>query len=311
MEKLFFLLFLPLLPFLSVAQTSVYHPFPDSNAFWNVDAQGCCVYDCPGPPYPNPILYDSRFSYYLSDDTIINSLSYHKLNKSSGTVYEHCAVGNYVSNYFVFPGSFEGCIRQDTALRKVFFVYPGQTQEFTLFDFSLNVGDTLTGGTDNWGTDNVVTSIDSILVNGSYRRNFMFNNGLVNVIEGIGGNFGLLGPVHPFEYSESLSCFSQDFQNIYPDTGNCLMISQITPISKNETVKLYPNPFSGQTRIQLTTEMLPGNLNIYNSCGELIHSCKVNSPEYLLDLSGVKKGIYFYTVSGNTSGAVSGKLVIN
>ncbi len=52
------------------AQTSVYHPFPDSNAVWNME---CYVW--PGCVSQPPFEY---FSYTIAGDTVINSATYHK-----------------------------------------------------------------------------------------------------------------------------------------------------------------------------------------------------------------------------------------
>ena len=49
-------------------QTNVYHPFPDSNAVWNVQFSAglLCV-------------YGEQYSYVIAGDTIIGSFLYHKL----------------------------------------------------------------------------------------------------------------------------------------------------------------------------------------------------------------------------------------
>ncbi len=52
-------------------QTSVYHPFPDSNAVWNFHFQWYCFANGTADEY---------YSITISGDTIIGSQTYHKLS---------------------------------------------------------------------------------------------------------------------------------------------------------------------------------------------------------------------------------------
>src|SRR3954469_22817274 len=110
----------------SKAQTSVYHPFPDSNAIWNVSAQGCCFSYCPPPGSGNPVLDDFIFSYSIKGDTIINSVAYLKLYKA-GSVHSHCALGNYIDYWSPF-NDYAGGYRQDTLLKHVYFINTFNTE---------------------------------------------------------------------------------------------------------------------------------------------------------------------------------------
>src|SRR5690349_5355002 len=97
-------------------QTSVYHPFPDSNAMWNVYAQGysgnmCSIVD--------PIYTEYFFSYFISGDTVINTISYHKIY-SSGYSHEHCVMDNTVDNWWSWDSLYEFSLRQDVISKKVF-----------------------------------------------------------------------------------------------------------------------------------------------------------------------------------------------
>ena len=69
MKKLL-LLFSTMLTLFANGQTSVYHPFPDSNAVWNIHFQLYCFANGTG---------DENYSITISGDTLINSQTYHKL----------------------------------------------------------------------------------------------------------------------------------------------------------------------------------------------------------------------------------------
>ena len=52
------------------AQTTIYHPFPESNAMWNVLYE---YYD-EGEP-----LIRHRYSYFMNGDSVIAGTTYHKI----------------------------------------------------------------------------------------------------------------------------------------------------------------------------------------------------------------------------------------
>src|SRR5688572_13337561 len=155
----------------SQAQTNIYHPFPDSNAVWNVFASGCCTASCPGP-INDPVIDDFTFSYFISGDTLVNGLTYHKLYKS-GSHHQHCVLGTSVDNWNFYNNVPAGVFRQDTAAKQVYKL-ASFNQECLLYDFNLNIGDTLKGDCMNWGSCAIVTSIDSVLVGGNYRTRYNF-----------------------------------------------------------------------------------------------------------------------------------------
>src|SRR5688572_22889164 len=122
------------------AQTSVYHPFPESTAMWRqrgvVLGLNCC---CSGP---GPCHREDEFEYILQGDTVIGSSAYKKLYQT-GIGIEHllfvsfCPPGCSNADYSFYNYEYAGSIRQDTALRKVYFMPPGYTQDTLLYDFDL------------------------------------------------------------------------------------------------------------------------------------------------------------------------------
>ena len=144
----------------AAGQSSVYHPFPDSNAMWNVHAIGynggmCSIVD--------PMYTDYYFSYYISGDTVINNVSYHKIY-SSGYSHEHCILDSTVDNWWTWNATYEFAFRQDLNQKKIYFY---TNQEYLKYDFSLNVGDTAP----EQGCV-VISSIDSVLIGMNYRKRF-------------------------------------------------------------------------------------------------------------------------------------------
>ena len=101
---------LPFLLLLSLgarSQTSVYHPFPDSSALWNFDRDFFCQF----------FLQYEHYSIQITGDTTISNQTYHRLNTPSITTDNPNCIGWGNIGY-------RGAIRQDTAMKKVYYVQP-------------------------------------------------------------------------------------------------------------------------------------------------------------------------------------------
>ena len=277
-------------------QTNIYHPFPDSNATWNVSYFQAS---------PCPTWTTGEYTYYFGNDTIINSTTYHSIFKN-GITYS-------ISCYNGIPLGYKGAIRQDTILKKVFIVLVGDTNEKILYDFNLsNVGDTLnmlcSPGLCN--TYYHVTEIDSILIDGTYRKKYWYacapNLGLQYwVIEGIGKSSGLLEECEQgFGVGSYLDCFTQNNQTLYPDsTTQCDLINSVEDFIRIYDVLISPNPSDGIFTLQLTNQHPSADgssITIFNSLGEVILKSEIQ-PRTLgakseIDLSTHPQGIYFVKV---------------
>ena len=147
MKKLTFLLILLLISIFSNSQT--YYTFPDSNAIWSQVSKN--IYD--------GTIHKHRFGLY--GDTIINSKTYSKIY----SLYD---------STLIHPNStYYAAIREDS-LKRVYILFVG-FPEILLYDFSLNIGDTIWYDYGGWagGAEidinpqnhfKVVTNVDSMLL---------------------------------------------------------------------------------------------------------------------------------------------------
>lgn len=190
-------------------QSTTYHPFPEQNATWNfhlinIGFEG---------------EHNEKYSYTLSGDTLIGNQTYHKLSRPYAR-----AVG--LIGYW-------GAIRQDIAAKKVYYIAPSETTEHLLYDFSMQVGDTVKGYTQRAEfEDDTVISIDSVLVGNSYRKRWLVNSNYnIYFIEGIGSTYGLFerSPGNAMDFPDySLLCYSENNQTLYPDSQtNCDLLTAI------------------------------------------------------------------------------------
>lgn len=241
-KRLLTLLFF-VVSFSAQGQTSVYHPFPDSNAVWNF--QYWLWFGCPQS------LMDrfENYSYVLNGDTTIGSQQYHKL-------YTPFVELNCASETPHHDTGYVGCIRQDTVARKVYFVYPNDSVDSLLYDFSLQVGDTVRGMLSPiFAQPDTVIAIDSILVGSDYRKRWYINSAYsVYLIEGVGSDYGLIesSPGYITDAAVyTLICFKQNGITLYPDTlTSCNIIDGVISVTNENTFSLFPNPTTNEFKVQ-------------------------------------------------------------
>jgi hypothetical protein len=121
--KFLFILLLPML-FAQGVKGQGYNPFPKENAFWTV-----IEYE-----QFNTGNYSSVRLYTINGDTIFSGISYYKIYK----YYKHINTGDTLIEL-------HSLMREDTVQKKVWFVrlYINETVEKLGYDFSVNVGDTV------------------------------------------------------------------------------------------------------------------------------------------------------------------------
>mgnify|MGYP001428680724 CR=1 FL=1 len=296
--SLFLALFI-LAPFMSKEQT--YVPFPDSNAVWQEVL-------LPYPPGPMPAYWE-HVHYTVSGDTLINNTLYKKLFK---TDFDPLCSQNFTGPYFF------GGIRNDSNERKVYYYDAYTSEEWLLYDFTLNVGDTVPPTYNNVSYPELfVESIDSVLIGNDFRKRFVYSQETyqpIQVIEGIGAESGLLGDMVFFESIYYLRCFHQndsllwinpwvEFCNLETDT--CLTISIPERISDNRLILIYPNPASDFIYLYLNPDILRPStdirMEIYNSFGEKVGESRVPTGQeaFSFDVSGLSNGLYVTVIKEN------------
>jgi len=302
MKKLYFY-FSIMISTSSLAQTSVYHPFPDSNAVWNVEIVSQCS---------TSTVTREWYSYVMNGDTNIGGSLYHKIYIPMFIDSSQCFGNSTLGGYYF------GCIRQDTTLKRVYFIESSSTIEKLLYDFNIQVGDTLHGNLTNYGDcadDSVITEMDSIFINGNFRKRWKVPTMLMPqyIIEGIGYIGGPFTPICSWEGSSYLSCFTQDNIVLYMDTSNvihpglCGIINSASSTKKINSPFLYPNPFHDY--VILESPMFPATIEIYNLLGIKVFEQKIVSNQTIIQTNHLENGLYFYLLKNNSSETSSGKFV--
>lgn len=286
------------------AQTNVYHPFPDSNAVWNVFTAEYCNMGFDS--------WKKSYSCTFAGDTLINDTIYNKLVVPAivrEAIFGQCnATGTWVET-----GYYVGAIRQNIPDRKVFYVPTGEATEQLLYDFNLQLGDTVRGFLEDAFTANdTVIAIDSVLVGNDYRKRWYINSIYqIYLIEGIGSASGLLEPSPGMATDFHLAsiCFIQDGVVLYSDlTTACELITDVGNYEPQTQFTLFPNPATSTLTIQLAAGSGQYAATILNAQGQLVKSSIFNIQRSVFDISSFSPGIYFLTLD-NGEQTVSRKFV--
>ncbi|NQT77069.1 MAG: hypothetical protein HQ565_05100 [Bacteroidetes bacterium] len=296
--------FVLLMPF--GLQGQVYYPFPDSAAVWK-------VIHYPYPPGPMPA-YALHYDNYPFGDTIINDVEYIKLFQLGFD--PDCSLITYGPYY-------TGAYRNDTINRRVYFISESHANEDLLYDFSLEVGDTVPQTYINYAYPHlVVDSIDSILLGDHYRKRFYYYRETwppIEVVEGMGAHTGLLEPMEIFEHQHYLRCFHLNDELLYIynadscslETDTCLSVNITDPQQKDFNVTLFPNPVVDNLSVNIEcmdSKTLEFRFFLLNSSGIIQKDIGFKINNKTISLQDLPSGLYLWYVLKENILIASGKL---
>ncbi len=269
------------------SQTSVYHPFPDSNASWNINfTPGQCLFGFGFEDY----------SITITGDTLIGNITYHKLVTpfvkfdSFGSCPQQNTVG------------YKGAIRQDIAAKKVYYFHPEESTEQLLYDFNLEVGDTVTGYLELFANPaDTVIAIDSVLVGDSFRKRLLINPCYgIYLIEGIGSTYGLI-ELSPGCITDanmiSITCFNQNGQSLYPDpSAECQLITSSNDIgADSDAVLIFPNPSNGSFTVEFSRPIDILEVRLTDMIGNIVFQTQISN-QNKINIDNLPSGAYILTI---------------
>ena len=293
MKKIILVLFFSTLFLNSNSQSWIYHPFPDTNAFWG--DRGWNIYN-------QYLCYNTRFG--INGDTIINAMNYKKIY----SLYDS-TLTNPKSHYYA-------AIREQN--KRVYTVVDPFPEDL-LYDFNLSLGDTLTqhvslimGTVDTFSR--VVTQIDSILLlDGTYRKRWTFYpasqiSNYSSVVEGIGSITaeGLFQPLMNTTIlngnNYNFECFKQNDTAFYVDNPACnhcfcTLLTDIKKIKEQENLLFFPNSLFSSSSILLNAQLNDAEVIIYDMLGKEIMKKKLTGNRMEIEKGNLESGVYFVKVS--------------
>lgn len=289
-----------LLIFMCISMVSIeplfsqdYVPFPLPEAEWKF-----AVINFNNPTGNIEGFYYNKFE----GDTIIGNNTYHKLFQTAINGSEY----GYIAG-----------IRQEEESGKIYVRFAAsyfcEGQETLLYDFGMQVGDTLKLCLDMVGSNILITSIDSVEMGNYVLKRFHTSTTLseFQLIEGIGSTGGLLTGWEGWEFGyDELWCFTLDGQAIYPDTSCLITDIHSNLLRKEKQLNIYPNPVrDGQITIDFKNIERHQNMELkcFNVYGNVVHNEQIYpyQEESKVNISKWPKGMYFVVVYSE------GKLVGN
>ena len=297
----------------SISNVSTYAPFLNNSKWLNSDTYG-------GHGYVNDL-----FQYVK--DTLY-----------SGNVYQMFSdYGIYIPGIYNDPNISAGykgfkLFREDTIAKKVYIpLFPNS--EKLLYDFSLNIGDTLPVNSGIIGTY-YLTLIDSVLTQVGFRKRFTFTLNLspfrtVVWIEGVGNISSTTQNYYSTASQSSVVC---NYQNdtvvidqstfLYPPNQfNCAGIyAGINDVLNNvfEKIDVFPSPFKNELTISATLYR-PQKISIklYDILGNLLSIIAksdkevVGKVEYKYHSEELKEGVYLCVMESNYGKVIKKIIKIN
>ncbi|MBU0489341.1 MAG: T9SS type A sorting domain-containing protein [Bacteroidetes bacterium] len=288
-----------------------YHPFPDTTAIWHSVGMNSFSYA------------HYTFNFGINGDTLINSHKYSKIYRTPDSLF---------SSNLVYIGAL-----RENEDKQVLLKLPADS-EFVLYDFDLNVGDSifyplgyaLCGN--GWGlsTSNsyrVVTSIDSILLyNNEYRKRWILTCDIFlgdQWVEGIGSIewFGLLNPlvgdITLCGDGYYFGCFVELNEILFFDSTVCnycmgdYLLNVSTYPGDNQQIDFFYNPSDKTVTINSNRDPFNYSISIINVVGEIMNCYNsITTRTYSINVATLPKGMYVFRISEHEDNIATGKFVV-
>ena len=263
--------------------------------------------------FPGPVLGEEHLRF--SADTVINSLTYKKVERSLDS--DPLLWSSY------------GFIREDPN-KKVFYKMYASESERLLYDLNAGVHDTilvygLITSYENMNLDSMsffVRNIDSTLVGQVYRKriNLALAVDTGSVFEQWVDSIGSLGGMLHNKYTlvgcdyYKLQCYFENGVLMYHDPGypSCTYISGVSETAASAlTVTIFPNPVSDVSTmiVKGIEDNTPVSVTLYNSYGKEVYRAACGN-RLKLCKNSFTGGMYFYSISNAGKLIKSGKILI-
>lgn len=253
------------------------------------------------------------FNYRMIGDTSIAGNSYKK-------VYSENLYLTY--SQFGTPGCsnppanrYIAAFRQDTLNKRAYLLLPGFSNDTLLYDFSLNVGDTLFSVVNDFtlgcANFNVINILDSVLVGGVYYQWQKFSNCVEGYVEGVGSLNDPFQTHFVTEGSYNLVCLKRDTSVIFDQTsyGVFCNIYSVVNESASPTFLIYPSPAFDYFELDFSENVNLDLIKIFDSFGKQVF-CKDNLENKVISTEFWHGGIYMIEIVLDNGNKYSRKLIV-
>lgn len=275
-----------------------YEPVIKEGSFWDVEN------GVSGVSYPS-----TGDRYRVSGDTIINNITYKKLQKAPIRTSNENLLW-LSDDKFINSNEFIDLkhifLREDIQEKKIY-VYSydysnGTKKEYTYCDFNLNIGDEMV----NAFVYSYYTSklkVTNIYQSSIYNKTNYDLGLLGSYVEGIGK---ISSPFEPYTVPPLSEGHVFSYIYCYGNSSNQNSCIQVLNTKTNQlsSVKIYPNPVENILTI-INTESV--TVKIFSTTGAFLKNIKPQN-DLKVDVSSLKSGIYILEIS-NSKGKKRSKLI--
>ncbi len=269
-----------------------YIPMLQEGNVWSVD-----VYDdIWEPPVGTPCCNTNTYQISIVDTVILNDLEYKRIGVDGWTTV-NCL------------------LREENGI--VYMLMEDGITERTLFDYTLEVGDTfdvfesayafypicLEMGGEPYDHFLTVSEINYEQIAGQNRKVISFNEGngtsQFQWIEGIGNitGFSLMWEIWDITGGSLLVCFTENSQTtFFNGATSCNNTTLSIANFEKEFITLYPNPVYGVSSISLPKISNSYHIKIFNLQGKLVQENNQVSGNFKINRADYNTGLYFYQV---------------
>lgn len=245
---------------------------------------------------PYPCVQTDQYVYYVNGDSIVDGITYKQIfrrgifaqNWMSPPPAIECGASDEFDDFYLL-------LRQEE--KQMYIRAFDSGMDILLYDFDLNVGDALPMSYNNYTSDILIDSIDSLLVGDVYRKRFHFQ-GLwaSSIIEGIGSDLGLFEPMGAiFECGHNLDCFALDETTYYPELdAECELNVSVNEIENQINVSFFPNPVKDKVNFSFSNPVHSLKAQLFTIDGKRCESILIeNSPStYSISMDHLNTGLY-------------------
>lgn len=300
-------LLIPIIGFLLLQfQTNVkaqeYIPMAVDGVHWIVK------YDLINTPEP----VDGLWEYYAEGDTIISNIIYTK-------IYKRLLVITQNEPPFEPDGLYElyGFIRDDTINNKVYAIqiydsgFCPSNEEYLMFDFSVNVGDTVVFCLYPDFYDYIIVSINSGVFLGFDTR-FFSNSWDYSYLEGMGSVFGLFEEMFiPVKSKNKRNLYSTSLYYYCRETP-CDLLVTVPKIYSTSILNVFPNPTNNTLHFNINSPSIGDAIILMNMQGKQIKKIDIQSTtkDNVFSVTSLTPGLYVVLVLNKNSIIEKHKIIV-
>jgi hypothetical protein len=228
--------------------------------------------------------------HYCDGDTVINDTVYSKLYEYAISYFYPIYYPDTIQSYYI------GAIRNNSN-KQIEYVRTWQNSPEIIYDFNLNIGDTIkTGYGSDW--DISVSDIDSVNICGTYHKRYIiFSNSSpgLSFTEGIGCTWGLIDPISYFESYSWLDCYTEMENN---QCDYCELLLKVNDLKRNQSgIRLGSNPVRDE--IQIIAEQGIDIVTIYTLTGSKIVQMNGQQRNSMIVPIDYSPGIYILSIQSD------------